>query len=159
MYLYKIINKTNSHSYVGFTSKEPRFRYYQHCANAFKKGAKSKLYSAMRRDGKENFILETIYEGEDALQKENEFIVKYKAEYNMTPGGEANRLGIPHTANTKNLLSEKLKGKKKPPRTEKHNRNASLAQMGKTAWNKGKFQENVTPHAIYMRNYRAKRDK
>ncbi len=113
----------------------------------------------MRRDGKENFILETIYEGEDALQKENEFIVKYKAEYNMTPGGEANRLGIPLTDNHKNLLSEKLKGKKKPPRTEEHNRNASLAQMGKTTWNKGKFQENVTPHAIYMRNYRAKRDK
>ena len=153
-YLYKIENQLNNKCYVGFTSTTPTLRWYQHCANAYKKEKKSKLYSAMRKHGKDVFVVTEIYYGEDALQQEQNFIVSEKAEYNMTKGGDYNQLGR-HWK-----LSEETKQKmRKPkaPRTKEHTENQRKTLLGKTPWNLGKYKENVTPHAIYMREYNKKR--
>ena len=118
--VYKITNTLNEKVYVGYSSRGAVDRWYQHCANAFTRSKKSKLYSAMRKYGKESFVVETIYEGKDALEKENDYIIEYnskEAGYNMTDGGEANRLGIPNSEEQKAKISASLKGRKKSPET------------------------------------------
>ena len=168
--VYKITNIENDKVYVGYSSRGATNRWYQHCANAFKKSKKSRLYSAMRKYGSESFVVKTIYEGKDALQKENDFIIEYNSKnedygYNMTDGGEANRLGIPNSEEQKAKISASLKGSKKSPET--------IAAM-KAAWVKRKlngeakkgtkwgtpFQKQpdnkVSAQALYMRKYRMK---
>ena len=88
------------------------------------------------------------------VNEEQNFIVSEKAEYNMTKGGDYNQLGR-HWK-----LSEETKQKmRKPkaPRTKEHTENQRKTLLGKTPWNLGKYKENVTPHAIYMREYNKKR--
>ena len=88
--VYKITNKVNDKSYIGYSSLGAKARWSQHCANAFRQNRKSKLYSAMRKYGKENFVVDVIYEGDDALSKENYFIIEFDTKengYNMTDGG------------------------------------------------------------------------
>jgi group I intron endonuclease len=126
--VYKITNTVNDKVYIGYSSRGATDRWYQHCANAFKKSKRSRLYSAMRKYGQESFVVESIYEGKDALHKENDYIVEYNSKengYNMTDGGEANRLGIPNSEEQKAKISASLKGRKKSPETR--------AAM-KTAW-------------------------
>lgn len=137
MFLYKITNKINEKSYVGFTSTTPTSRWYQHCANAYKKNRRSKLYSAMRKYGKDSFSLEEIYQGNDALEKEQYFIEFFNSEYNMTKGGEANRLGIKGYKLSEET-KQKMRKPKTKPRTAEHILKISLAQKGKIPWNKGK---------------------
>jgi hypothetical protein len=117
----------------------------------------------MRKYGKESFVVETIYEGKDALEKENDYIIEYnskEAGYNMTDGGEANRLGIPNSEEQKAKISASLKGRKKPPRSVAHRNALSEAKKG-IKWGTP-FQQQpddkVSVHALYMREYR-KRDK
>ena len=156
-YLYKITNTINEKTYIGFTSRSVSERYSVHKYNAFKQHRKSKLYSAMRKYGVDAFVVETIYEGEDALEKENIFISLYKCEYNMTKGGEANQLG--RRWNLSEETKEKMSSSKRGVKFSKgHRENLSKSHKGQVAWNKGKFQENVSPHSLYMREYR-KRNK
>ena len=163
--VYKITNKENDKVYIGYSSRGATDRWYQHCANAFKKSKSSRLYSAMRKYGKESFVVETVYEGKDALSKENEFIIEYNSKdkvygYNMTDGGEANRRGIPNSEEQKTKISASLKGRKKPPRSDAHRKALSEAKKG-IKWGTP-FQQQpddkVSAHALYMREYR-KRDK
>ena len=163
--VYKITNTENDKVYIGYSSRGATDRWYQHCANAFKKSKRSRLYSAMRKYGKESFVVETVYEGKDALSKENEFIIEYNSKdkdcgYNMTDGGEANRLGIPNSEEQKAKISASLKGRKKPPRSVAHRKALSEAKKG-IKWGTP-FQQQpddkVSAHALYMREYR-KRDK
>lgn len=126
--LYKITNTVNGHSYVGFTSRSINERYSSHKNNAFRQNRKSKLYSAMRKYGVDCFVIEQIYEGVDALQKENYYITYYNCEYNMTAGGESNQLG--RTWNMSEETKRKLR-KPKPPRTEEHKRNLSKSLTGR----------------------------
>jgi len=151
-YIYKITNKVNNKCYIGFTGTTPKLRWYQHCANAFKKGKKSKLYSAMRKYGRDNFLVEELYCGDDALDKENFFIVECHAEYNMTKGGEANRLGttFKHTEEAKAKLR-----RPKPPRSEEHKKKLSESLKGHVPWNKGKVlkPESTNYSTLYMRTY------
>ena len=46
--------------------------------------------------------------------------------------------GEPLPDQVKELISIKLKGKSKPPRSDKHKENLSLSQKGNVPWNKGK---------------------
>ena len=161
--VYKITNTENDKVYIGYSSRGATDRWYQHCANAFTRSKKSKLYSTMRKYGKESFVVESIYEGKDALYKENDYIVEYNSKengYNMTDGGEANRLGIPNSEEQKAKISASLKGRKKPPRSVAHRKALSEAKKG-IKWGTP-FQQQpddkVSAHALYMREYR-KRDK
>ena len=58
-YIYKITNKINNKIYIGFTSQNPKKRLLQHFRKA-KYGTISPLNNAIRKYGKENFIVETI---------------------------------------------------------------------------------------------------
>ena len=158
--VYTITNRINQKVYVGYSSRGATNRWYQHCANAFKKSKKSRLYSAMRKYGSESFVVKTIYEGKDALQKENDFIIEYNSKnedygYNMTDGGEANQLGRRWSMSEE--TKQKLR-KPKPPRSDAHKKALSEAKKG-TKWGTP-FQkqpdDKVSAQALYMREYRMK---
>jgi len=85
MIVYKITNELNSHSYVGFTSQPMMKRFRCHLGTA-RRGAKWPLHNAIRKYGKENFSVKTIYEGSDAFEQEDKYIKKY-GYYNIMPGG------------------------------------------------------------------------
>ncbi len=96
MFLYKITNIVNKKCYVGFTSLSVEERYKQHIRKSRHTSYKQKLYNAIRKYGIDNFIVEEIYRGDDALQREDEFIKRYEAEYNMSEGGGSGRHSNPH---------------------------------------------------------------
>jgi len=92
MILYKITNKVNDKSYVGFTSQPIMNRFNAHLYSA-KLGKKWPLSSAIRKYGKENFTVKTIYEGKDALEQEDKYIKKY-GDYNVQVGGQIGPVAI-----------------------------------------------------------------
>ena len=51
-----------------------------------RRGAKWPLHNAIRKYGKENFSVKTLYEGKDALEQEDKYIKKH-GYYNIMPGG------------------------------------------------------------------------
>jgi group I intron endonuclease len=152
-YLYKLQNTVTDKCYVGFTTTTPAKRFKKHCSNA-KGGRKSKLYSSMRKHGFDAFTVTEIYFGEDALEQEQNFIISEKAEYNMTPGGEANQLG--RTWKWTEEQKQKMKGIPKPPRTKEHSAAIAEGRKGIEPWNKG-IAESTKPHAVYMRAYNKKK--
>ena len=95
MIVYKITNEVNGHSYVGFTSQPMMRRFRSHLGTA-RRGAKWPLHNAIRKYGKENFSVKTIYEGSDAFEQEDKYIKKY-GYYNIAPGGYATMIGVKRT--------------------------------------------------------------
>ena len=95
MIVYKITNEVNGHSYVGFTS-QPMMRRFQAHTYSARHGAKWPLHNAIRKYGKENFSVKTLYEGKDALEQEDKYIKKY-GYYNIAPGGYSVMLGVKRT--------------------------------------------------------------
>lgn len=92
MIVYKITNELNGHSYVGFTSQPMNKRFSAHKGSA-RRGSKWPLHAAIRKYGKDNFTIKTLYEGKDALEQEDKYIKKY-GYYNIAPGGYAVTLGV-----------------------------------------------------------------
>ena len=95
MIVYKITNEVNGHSYVGFTSQPMMKRFHAHMGSA-RRGAKWPLHNAIRKYGKENFSVKTLYEGKDALEQEDKYIKKH-GYYNIAPGGYSVMLGVKRT--------------------------------------------------------------
>jgi group I intron endonuclease len=90
MIIYKITNKTNGNFYIGKTSKTKEERLRRHFYNA-SYGVETYLYRAIRKYGKENFIIEEIesqIDKNDIDKKEIEYISILNPHYNMTKGGE-----------------------------------------------------------------------
>jgi group I intron endonuclease len=135
--IYKITNTINGKSYVGYTSrKEVKERITEHFSPSVYNGREKRpLYSAIKKYGKDAFVWEVLYEGEDALLKEKEFISKY-GDYNLHEGGN-----VPPSQKGRTWkLSEETKAKMrkpKPPRTEAHNKAQSESKKGQIPWNKG----------------------
>jgi group I intron endonuclease len=110
--IYKIINQVNGKFYVGKTMKSLSTRFYNHCYDAINRNSTSYFHRAIRKYGKENFIIEEIEECENNLSNREMFwISELKPHYNQTLGGDGGMLGFKHSEETKNLLSEKRKGK------------------------------------------------
>jgi len=130
MFLYKITNIVNQKCYVGFTSISIEDRFATHLRNSNYKRCSQKIYNAIRKYGKENFIVEQIYSGEDALEKENYFIKYYCAEYNMAEGGNKPPSQKGRTGKMSEATKEKLR-KPKPPRTKEHIEKLRQANIGK----------------------------
>lgn len=95
MIIYKITNKINGKVYIGQTTDSLSRRKSEHI-QAATSGSKSKLYSAMRKYGVENFEFEQIDTAntKDELNyKEIKYIVEYdsvRTGYNMYYGGANN---------------------------------------------------------------------
>lgn len=115
--IYRILNKIDGKTYIGYTSQLPNKRFAVHRAMARKtypKIGKSYLYNSMRKYGIENFLFDILAQGdndEDGLKiAEPIFIEIFKPEYNMTSGGEGLR-GYKHSEEAKRKRSLKMKGR------------------------------------------------
>lgn len=125
--IYKFTNKENGKVYIG-KSVNINSRKNRHYYNA-RHGMNGSFYNALRKYGESCFSFDVLrdlsyLEGEDnnTVNKEldyweRHYINAYKANikeygYNNTEGGDG-VLGYRHTSETKNSISNNLKGKKK----------------------------------------------
>ena len=97
-YIYKIINTVNNKIYIGQTVNKIEYRLQEHFHAAITYKDKSVLHSAMRKYGKESFIIEVIEECEEKelSDKEKYWTAFYNSTnrnigYNITIGGEGTR--------------------------------------------------------------------
>ena len=147
MIVYKMINTVNDKFYIGITTRniKERLRGHRHKSNPY-------LQNAMRKYGKENFIIEQIDTATSEAEldeKERYYIKKLKPHYNMASGGrdfwhhsdeskrkigEGNkiaklgntyRLGKTFTQESRDKIGESLKG--------------NTNKKGKTGKQKNKF--------------------
>ena len=88
--IYCIRNKINGKEYVGHTKNPLEKRFKQHSYQC--KVEKSLISDAINKYGKDNFEIFKLYEGDDSLQKEDDFIQERKPAYNIVAGG-----GMPPT--------------------------------------------------------------
>lgn len=88
MPIYKITNKVTEDIYVGKTSRTLAERFYHHCYDSL--NSQTHLHRAIRKYGKENFIIELLEECDDSMLDELEvkWIAELNPAYNMTKGGE-----------------------------------------------------------------------
>lgn len=81
MHIYKITNTLNNKIYIGQTvQKNPKMRWYQHCADA-KNGKDSRLCNSMRKYGVDNFMWEIIDTAQtlpDLNAKEEQWLLHYR---------------------------------------------------------------------------------
>lgn len=126
--IYKVTNNINNKIYIGQTNGKRK---------SYKGGGKI-LKIAYKKYGIENFTMETIVEGNfnnillDELEKH--YIHLYNSTntikgYNIESGGNFNYT-FKMSEETKLKISKANKGRKKPPRTELHKKNMSLAKKG-----------------------------
>lgn len=94
-YIYKIINKINSKIYIGKTLQTIEKRWKTHCYDYLKKTEEKRpLYSAMKKYGIQNFIIEEVEEIADVelLDERERYWIEYYGSfengYNATKGGD-----------------------------------------------------------------------
>jgi len=107
-YIYKITNLINGKVYIGQTSLTPEIRFDKH-KRCYKSNGCSKLYRAMRKYGKENFIVETICETNNPDIDEKYWIKYYNSVelgYNISYGGEGGTL---KSEKDENIIIESFK--------------------------------------------------
>lgn len=111
--IYKISNNFDEKEYIGQTWRDLEKRFKKHCkacSNCLK------LRNSIQAHGKENFIIELIWEGEctqgELDKKEVEFINLFKTlspfGYNLKEGGRGGR----HSGETREKMSQSRKGEK-----------------------------------------------
>ncbi len=93
--IYIIRNTVNEKVYIGQTSQSVRERFNQHMKPSTQKARGTyKLYNAIRKYGKDKFMVETLETGipeREIDRKEEEYIKKYDSYfngYNSTTGGD-----------------------------------------------------------------------
>lgn len=90
MLIYKITNTITGDFYIGKTSKTKEQRFKKHIYNA-SYGIDTYLYRAIRKYGKDNFIIEEVENQLNNLsidKREKFWIDNLNPKYNMTKGGE-----------------------------------------------------------------------
>jgi hypothetical protein len=102
-YTYKITNKINGKSYIGYTKYTPEQRFQNHLKLKpnFAK-CNTKFYRALQKYSKDQFELSTLFQSEikeEALEKEKYYIKYYntiKEGYNTHEGGLGGNTGAYH---------------------------------------------------------------
>lgn len=145
MIVYKITNLINNKIYIGQTVQKMILRFQAHFVES-KRGSERPICRAIRKYGKENFIIEQVGSAkniEDLNKLEIELIKKYESlttqhGYNATEGGKNFRF----TEETK--LKQSLAKKGKPSNKKDFScspetaAKIGAANKGNTAWNKGR---------------------
>jgi group I intron endonuclease len=112
--IYLITNLINAKTYVGVTRFALAKRWGGHVATA-KAGGRSRLGSAIRKYGPENFDIAEIASClSDSGSVEREVIKSFRPDYNQTNGGE-HTIGRKHTPETVARIIAKNRGKKRTP--------------------------------------------
>lgn len=146
MYCYIITNIVNDKKYVGVTTQTIDGRWAQHC-KAAKSNKQSALYSAIRKYGKQSFVVEAIDSAsclDDLFIIEKREIIargtKAPLGYNMTTGGEGT-IGLVLSAEVRAKMSASKVGKPKSdahraamrkPKSAEHRAKIAAANMGHT---------------------------
>lgn len=148
--VYKITNKINNKVYIGITSKGLSARWKEHLYNA-EHGCPFKLHKAIRKYGKENFLVELLdfcNSWEELEEREKYYISEYKSlqdefGYNMTEGGDGT-IGRYVTMETRDKIRQKAIGREVSNETR-----MKLSEAGKVRtenrqayWNSGKIGDN-----------------
>lgn len=89
--IYKITNVINNKIYIG-QSVNPNHRFISHCSRANNDSDNSPIHAAIKKYGKDNFILTIIEWTEDYNNREKYWIKKLNSKspygYNVAEGGE-----------------------------------------------------------------------
>jgi group I intron endonuclease len=118
-YVYKITNLINNKIYIGKTHNiNKRWKQHIRDANPESNTIKYYIHKAINKYGKDNFIIEEIFQTEReeiALEKEIEFVKLFdsnnpKIGYNQTLGGDGVS-GHIYTQEQRAAMSERMKGK------------------------------------------------
>jgi group I intron endonuclease len=130
--IYKITNQLNGKFYIGMTRKKLKYRFNNHCYDALIRNSNSYFHKAIRKYGKENFIIEEIEICDKNLPDREVFwISELRPDYNQTIGGDNGILGYSHTEKTKKIISQKNTGKfvgnKNPFYNQTHTKNQSIS--------------------------------
>ena len=111
MIVYRITNKKNGKSYIGFTSKSVDQRWSEHVYWALHRNSHYRIHAAIRKYGPENFEQYVLAEGSDENYVLNtlepKFIAEYNTQkngYNTLPGG-SERQSLRHSDETKQKMS------------------------------------------------------
>ena len=143
--IYLITNKINGKQYIGRTVQSIEYRFNRHVTDALSqtKGYNYPIANAIRKYGKDNFIIEELYKCNitSLNKKEVYYIEKYdtfNSGYNATLGGNGS-YGFRHSEEIKQKMSEikkgKIDGEKNPMYGKTHTDAAkekiSLAHKGK----------------------------
>jgi len=120
MFIYKITNKINNSSYVGQTINGVEKRWMAHCS---KRSCCRKLKNAIKKYGKDSFIVETIdiADSLEELNKKEEFWIKQLSTlhpngYNLIEGGKNRK----PTLETRLKRSKSMMGLKRGKRSPEH---------------------------------------
>ena len=147
--IYKATNNKNQKVYIGFDSQWPHRKNSHKC---YHKKGNNKFYRAIRKYGWDSFDWEVIYQSKDFEHTlkimESFFIEQYnsfKNGYNSTLGGEGTFgikrknqkvsynhngwVGKKHTEETKKLMSENMRGVKKPNANQKGEKNNNAKKI------------------------------
>jgi group I intron endonuclease len=132
MYLYKISFTTTQKIYIGITSKPVELRLAAHTAPS----TRSLISNAIRKHG--NPTIEVLYQTdnwEELCVKEVEYILNHNSltpnGYNVSKGGEGS-LGVIKSIETRQKISDALKGKPVSDSAKLHIQKISLMNVGKS---------------------------
>jgi len=140
--VYRFISPSNK-SYIGKTISTFNERYKTHIY-AFKAGNKTIFYDAVKKYGFENFKTEILAEADSDIElkdMEKYYISFYNSYgengYNMTPGGDGNRLigelngmyGKHHTKEARDKMSLSRKGKQTGNKNPWHKSNRTDEEL------------------------------
>ena len=93
--IYKITNKINGKFYIGQTTRKLEYRWREHCHDALN-GSQTYFHAAIKKYGKENFILEIIDENVD-----NSKILEVESKYIEELGSNKKEIGYNTTLDKK----------------------------------------------------------
>lgn len=123
MFIYKVTNTVNNNFYIGKTQRSVEKRFSEHLLCADRGEMWCVLHRAIRKYGKENFIVETISQCNNIEQlngEEVQLIEQLRPHYNTAPGGQggALRIGVTLSKETREKISNSHKGKKASEETK-----------------------------------------
>jgi group I intron endonuclease len=152
--LYVVTNKNNGKTYVGITGRNIARRFSEHVCHAKYEINKGAFYKAIRKYGKNSFLIECILKfetKEEAIESEIQYIKDHKPEYNSTLGGEG-RFGGGFTDDGRNRIIEAHKGNQyRLGATHTEEIKESLRELGRKNINIFKKYSHLGPKSLARR--------